>query len=159
MDYLIILTVLVQFLFIGIAAVAKDFAPGLHDSQVLSTSSLDVVPHVLRLTRREVVRPIIHDQQIYGVPPSGLVNLTTTNGIQYETEISIGNQTFGVVVDTGSLFSWVVKTGFECVKKSKFFGVLKSEPEEDCTSGATLDETQAFEPIPGSWVELKYREF
>ena len=39
-------------------------------------------------------------------------------GEEYATPITIGTQTFEVIVDTGSSDTWVVESGFECIDLS-----------------------------------------
>ena len=155
MHSLTMLTALVQFCFIDRAVVLADDSisslPILQNSLALG---LDVAPHVLRLTRREPSRPIKRNQQTPEVLPPGVLDLTTTGGSEYETEISSGNQTFKVIVDTGSSVTWLMATGFHCVDEDD----ATPEPQEDCTVSATYDVTEAFEPELGHPFDLKYGE-
>ena len=156
MHCLIILTVLVQCFLINRAAVlANDFISDSHGPQVIPAPSLQVEPHVLRLTRRKGSdRLIERHQQIEEVFPYGLLNLTTVRGSIYDTEISLGNKTFVVMVDTGSPETWLAKTGFECMSINRFDE--EPRPEGSCMFGATYNKTEAFEPIPGEFLYMSY---
>ena len=59
----------------------------------------------------------ITDAAVTGTYANGSSSVLTSLflGEEYATPITIGTQTFEVIVDTGSSDTWVVETGFECI--------------------------------------------
>jgi hypothetical protein len=66
-------------------------------------------------------------------------HMLTPRVCRYATSITIGTQTFEVIVDTGSSDTWVVETGFECIN----FDTGKKTTESECDFGPyyTIDST------------------
>jgi aspergillopepsin I len=60
-------------------------------------------------------------------------------GEEYATPITIGTQTFEVIVDTGSSDTWAVEAGFECIDLDT--GDKTTESAYDFGSTYTVDST------------------
>src|SRR5689334_10859839 len=62
----------------------------------------------------------------------------------YDAEIKLGNQTFLLLVDTGSSDTWVVRTDFHCIN-----GTSNAElPQDTCLyAHATYEPSSSFRQI------------
>lgn len=71
----------------------------------------------------------------------------------YDAEVTIGNQTFLLLADTGSSDTWVVKTGYKC-----FSGLTGAELEvEACEySNTTYDPSPTYEKITNQTFGAKF---
>ena len=64
------------------------------------------------------------------------------------TEIQIGGENFTAVVDTGSSDTWLVETGFTCVKGS----------QAACKFGDTYNKTSTFQPVANENFAISYAD-
>lgn len=84
----------------------------------------------------------ITDAAITGTYANGSSSILTSLelGEEFATPITIGTQTFEVIVDTGSSDTWVVEAGFECID----FETGKSTTESECAFGPTYSTDSTF---------------
>lgn len=84
----------------------------------------------------------ITDAAITGTYSNGSSSVLTSLelGEEYATPITIGTQTFEVIVDTGSSDTWVVESGFECID----FETGKKTTESECEFGPTYSTDSTF---------------
>ena len=74
----------------------------------------------------------------------GTTNLTEgDSGQVFFAPITVGDQTFQVIVDTGSSDTWLVRTGFQCVNSSTNANVSESA----CDFGPTYTPSSTFRQI------------
>ncbi|CRG82839.1 hypothetical protein PISL3812_00185 [Talaromyces islandicus] len=97
-------------------------------------------PNVLPLRRRS------NHGALLNVTGADLYNI-------FDTEVTIGNQTFVVQVDTGSSDLWVLQDGWQCIN-----GTTNSEiPQADCTFGnATYKPSPTLEIIEDGYFGVVY---
>ena len=69
---------------------------------------------------------------------------------QLLTKLSFGNQSFDVLVDTGSSDTWLVSTGFTCFQDKKV------HPQADCRFGYLYEIDGLFTEIPGEVLHVGY---
>lgn len=81
---------------------------------------------------------------------TGLISLY--EGEEFATGITIGGQSFQVIVDTGSSDTWVVESDFLCVD------VQTEEPlnQTDCGFGPAYTSTSTFQQIPNVNFNITY---
>ena len=84
----------------------------------------------------------ITDAAISGTYANGSSSVLTSLelGEEFATPITIGTQTFEVIVDTGSSDTWVVEAGFECID----FETGKKTTESECAFGPTYSTDSTF---------------
>ena len=84
----------------------------------------------------------ITDAAITGTYANGSSSVLTSLelGEEYATPITIGTQSFEVIVDTGSSDTWVVESGFECLN----FETGKKTTESECAFGPTYSTDSTF---------------
>ncbi|KAJ7065390.1 aspartic peptidase domain-containing protein [Mycena amicta] len=73
---------------------------------------------------------------------------------EYLTEITVGGQTFPVIVDTGSSDTWLVKKGFNCFNLTG-----APESQETCgfgSDGFDTDASSTFKTFPGVSFNISY---
>ena len=75
------------------------------------------------------------------------------SGIEYATEITFGDQTFEVIVDTGSSDTWVPQAGFHCIDLESG----RNASRASCGFGPELyTPSSTFKRIPGQGLYLSY---
>lgn len=76
----------------------------------------------------------------------------TEYGVIYDVDIQFGNQSFVLLVDTGSSDTWVVRTGFRCIDKADNAEL----PPEDCRYANTYNLTDTFTPVDNQTFGVQY---
>jgi hypothetical protein len=115
------------------------------------SSQIAVTDNVVSLSKRSVkynkrsaayLLGKITDTTITGTYANGSSSVLTSLeiGEEYATPITIGTQTFEVIVDTGSSDTWVVETGFECID----FSTGKKTTESECDFGPYYTKDSTF---------------
>ena len=80
-------------------------------------------------------------------------NLTSLEvGEEFATTIGFGNETFEVIVDTGSSDTWMVESGFSCVNLE----TGAAENETYCAFGPTYNVTSTFTKISNENFNISY---
>ncbi|KAF5009152.1 hypothetical protein FDECE_4596 [Fusarium decemcellulare] len=74
------------------------------------------------------------------------------NGVAFEVEVQINNQTFYVTPDTGSSDLWVPVADFQCVNRT----TGRDVPQEDCAFGATLNVPESMEYVANQTFGVQY---
>ena len=77
-------------------------------------------------------------------------------GTSYNTEVTFGDQTLWVIIDTGSADLWALGSNWQC-----FYGkeAPNGEPvsRAECRNGdQTYTESSTFEPIDWAWIGVHY---
>ncbi|KAM0544703.1 hypothetical protein ACHAPJ_011690 [Fusarium lateritium] len=70
----------------------------------------------------------------------------------FDVEVQFGNQSFMLLVDTGSSDTWVVGTGFQCIDSSD----NSIQPQSKCDYASTYDTTSTFRPEHNQTFGVKY---
>ena len=88
-------------------------------------------------------------------PASSIPLVGTPFGLDYLVNITVGGQTFAVVIDTGSSNTWVPTTNFTC-----FIPTVGMVPQEDCGFGPLFDieASKTFVPVEGVNFNTTYGE-
>ncbi|KAL3256127.1 hypothetical protein ABHI18_007824 [Aspergillus niger] len=81
---------------------------------------------------------------------SSLISLF--EGEEFATSITIGGDSFDVIVDTGSSDTWVVKTGFTCID----LDTGRETSESSCDFGSTWTVESSFKEIEGEEFAIEY---
>lgn len=81
---------------------------------------------------------------------TGLISLI--EGEEFAVSMTIGTQTFDVILDTGSSDTWVVEEGFECVSVS----TDKEISESSCDFGTTYTIDSTFSKIANEEFSIEY---
>ena len=124
-----------------------------------AASPLTVSSHVLTLTTKKPASGIghsaaallkSHDSTIPVGHSTGLISLFLSE--EFATEVSFGDETFELIVDTGSSDTWVVEKGFQCIN------ITTSAPltEADCYFGPPYSVTKEFKQIPDENFNITY---
>lgn len=72
----------------------------------------------------------------------------------FDVEVTFGNQSFLLQLDTGSSDTWVVQTGYECFNATDNTQQL---PQQACTyANTTYNISNTFEPIPNQTFGVQY---
>ncbi|RHZ53927.1 pepsin-like aspartic protease [Aspergillus thermomutatus] len=112
-------------------------------------------PHILELTKinnKGNARSAVDLNSQIRTGSANLVSLAEGGG--FATSITIGNQTFEVVIDTGSSDLWVVRDGFSCVNPESSAEVAQSA----CAFGPTYSPDSTFHQIDGEYLDIKYAD-
>lgn len=114
-------------------------------------------PYTLSLTKRSMkglnTRSAAHHLKKRGQASSSGTLEALLNGTEYVTSIMFGNQTFDVVVDTGSSDTWVPQAGFRCYDQDTHDSV----PTGKCGFGPELYKpSSTFKRIPGEEFYVSY---
>lgn len=88
---------------------------------------------------------------------SAVLPLTATDyGASYNVEIKVGDETFPVIVDTGSADLWVLDADWKCYRGSETTSGAKV-PQGRCLYGnKTYTQSSTFEPITNAWLGEHY---
>ncbi|PWY82099.1 acid protease [Aspergillus heteromorphus CBS 117.55] len=78
--------------------------------------------------------------------------ISLIEGEEFATEITIGSDTFDVIVDTGSSDTWVVEKGFTCID----LDTGRETTESDCEFGSTWSPDSNFKEISGEEFDIEY---
>ncbi|KAF4237564.1 hypothetical protein CNMCM8980_004616 [Aspergillus fumigatiaffinis] len=119
------------------------------------TTDRVTTPHVLELTKinnKGNARSAVELNGQIRTGSANLVSLAERGG--FATSITIGNQTFEVVVDTGSSDLWVVRDGFICIDPESRREVAQSE----CEFGPAYAPNTTFHEIVGELLDIKYAD-
>ena len=81
---------------------------------------------------------------------TGLIALEL--GEEFAAEVTIGSQTFDLIIDTGSSDTWVVEEGFTCID----FDTGKKTTESECAFGSTYTKSGTFKSISGETFSIEY---
>jgi hypothetical protein len=73
-------------------------------------------------------------------------------GEEFATEVTIGGQTFELIIDTGSSDTWVVETGFACTD----FETGKAAAESACLFGPYYTKSSTFAQTTGETFSIEY---
>lgn len=76
----------------------------------------------------------------------------TKNGVIFETEVQVDNQTFYVIPDTGSSDLWVPVSDFQCVDPDSGNEIS----QEECHFGGTYDVPESTEYVKNQTFGVKY---
>lgn len=79
--------------------------------------------------------------------------LSTLFGIDFDVNVTLGNQTLALLVDTGSSDTYVMRTGYKCFDKTNGTEL----PQAACLYGdATYNPTESYSPIPNEMFGVQY---
>ncbi|PKX89325.1 pepsin-like aspartic protease [Aspergillus novofumigatus IBT 16806] len=112
-------------------------------------------PHVLELTKinnKGNARSAVELNSQVRTGSTNLVSFAEVGG--FATSITIGNQTFEVVIDTGSSDLWVVREGFICINPES----RREVPQWECEFGPAYAPNTTFHEIVGEFVDIKYAD-
>ncbi|KAF7165780.1 hypothetical protein CNMCM5623_009859 [Aspergillus felis] len=112
-------------------------------------------PHVLELTKinnKGNARSAVELNSQVRTGSTSLVSLAERSGLA--TSITIGKQTFEVVIDTGSSDLWVVRDDFTCISPDSGWEVEQSE----CQFGKAYSPDPTFDVIDGEYLDIKYAD-
>lgn len=73
-------------------------------------------------------------------------------GEEIAAEVTIGDQTFDLIIDTGSSDTWVAEAGFSCTD----FETGEPAAESACGFGTLYNVTSTFKPISGEEFDIEY---
>lgn len=76
----------------------------------------------------------------------------TEYGTIFDVEVQFGNQSFMLLVDSGSSDTWVVQTGFQCINSSN----NAVQPQSECGYGSSYNPTSTFRPIKNQTFGVQY---
>jgi hypothetical protein len=87
---------------------------------------------------------------------SGATDLIPTRliGHSFLTDIAIGDQSFNVILDTGSSDTWVAGTGYQCISRSSGAQV----PQSTCNLNPTYSADGTFTLVPNENMLSSYAE-
>lgn len=105
--------------------------------QLLATTSL-VSGTLLPLKRRQTINPAPLKQ--------------IQNGITFEVEVQVNNQTFYLIPDTGSSDLWVPVTDFQCVNATDGQDI----PQKECNFGGIFDVPDSIEYVANQTFGVQY---
>ncbi|KAJ3538408.1 hypothetical protein NM208_g5916 [Fusarium decemcellulare] len=94
-----------------------------------------------------ITLPLVRRQQTNPAP----IRLIQ-NGVAFEVQVQINNQTFYVTPDTGSSDLWVPIANFQCVNGTTGQDV----PQEDCAFGATFNVPESMEYVANQTFGVQY---
>jgi aspergillopepsin I len=94
-----------------------------------------------------ILRTYFANPHVYTSP---LTRVPGADRNQLLTKLSFGNQSFDVLVDTGSSDTWLVSTGFTCFEHKKV------HPQADCQFGHPYEIDGSFTEIPGEVLHSGY---
>lgn len=77
---------------------------------------------------------------------------STLDGFWFDVQVQIDDQSFYLLVDTGSSDTWVAKTGYRCISKLNDTEL----PQDECGWAPTFDEPEGFEYIQNQTFGVKY---
>ncbi|KAL8974043.1 MAG: hypothetical protein Q9197_001716 [Variospora fuerteventurae] len=114
-------------------------------------------PHVIPLSRTPVTSPDSrHAKSLQEVDQGNgtlaIVPLTGYADILYYAELTVGTETFRVVVDTGSADTWLIQEGFTCLEPRN--GLVY--PEAECAFGPPYKPSATFTEVPGENFNISY---
>lgn len=75
-------------------------------------------------------------------------------GLGFLTNITVGNQNFSVIVDTGSSDTWLAETGFQCLN----YTTNAPESEADCGFASTFSPDSSFTQIQDENFNISYAD-
>ncbi|KAI4087802.1 MAG: hypothetical protein LQ344_006558 [Seirophora lacunosa] len=145
---------------LGAPTVTPRPASGLHgiSPSIVGRRSPNVPsPHVISLSRTPITSPNSrHGKSLqevdHGNGTIGIVALTNYADILYYADITVGTETFKVVVDTGSADTWLIEEGFTCV--DVYDGLVY--PEAKCAFGPPYKPSTTFTEVPGENFNISY---
>jgi len=87
------------------------------------------------------------------IPNGSTTALTALEiGEEFAAEVTIGGQTFDLVIDTGSSDTLVVESGFTCID----FDTGKTTTESECAFGPLYTKSSTFKSISGETFSIEY---
>lgn len=123
-----------------------------------SASPLTVSDNVLSLTRsgkrsgKSKSRNAARAKNLAIATGNSSILISLFEGEEFDTEITFGNETFEVIVDTGSSDTWVAQTGFSCADVETGDPL----PESECAFGTTYNLSSTFTEIPDENFNITY---
>lgn len=95
----------------------------------------------------------IHRRASHHDPYKSLSPITATlNSYWFDVEVEIGNQTFFLVLDTGSSDTWVAATGYTCIDES----TNQVVPSDECNWCPTYDIPSSIDFVHNQTFGVKY---
>ncbi|KAL2862606.1 pepsin-like aspartic protease [Aspergillus lucknowensis] len=83
----------------------------------------------------------------------------TLFGNRFHAPVTIGGETFNLLVDTGSSDTFVIEDDFECASPSTYGGDFIEVDQSFCgyaTGSYSIAESDSFDPIPGETFQAAY---
>ncbi|KAM0192782.1 hypothetical protein ACHAPI_008143 [Fusarium lateritium] len=76
----------------------------------------------------------------------------TEYGTIYDVEVQFGDQSFLLLVDTGSSDTWVLETGYQCINSSNNL----VQPQANCNYASSYNLSSSFQAKPNQTFGVKY---
>lgn len=138
-------------------SVSRPSTVGKTSSEIATTNNVvSVTKRHVRYNKRSAAYLLgkISDTALTGTYANGSSSVLTSLevGEEYATPITIGDQTFEVIVDTGSSDTWVVETGFACTN----FETGKKASESVCAFGPYYTTDSTFKKTSGETFSIEY---
>ena len=114
----------------------------------LNPTRRDILPGILNLKRSQStqLKGSLRTRQV----PDGVKSLV--GGLAFSTEVTIGNEQFQLIVDTGSSDTWVAGSDVQCVSVTTGAPVDKAS----CKFGKTFTVDSTFSQIPDMHINGSY---
>lgn len=105
------------------------------------------------LTRSQLTLPLLASRDTGSLPVNHTASLISAEyGTTFNADVTFGNQTFKLLVDTGSSDTYVVKDGFACIDSDTNLEI----PRKECMCHGTYTQTSTYRSIPDQIFGVQY---